>query len=92
MASCFVFEGPLSSHVINFVSKNTAMSLPLPLTLDFLSTMYEKVLSSYSTINTARSMLSSIVQLNINSSIPFGQLPIVRRFMKGLFELRPALP
>ena len=37
-------------------------------------------------------MLSSILQLNINSSIPFGQLPIVRRFMKGLFELRPALP
>ena len=53
--------------------------------------MYEKGLS-YSTINMARSMLSSILQLNVNSSIPFGQLPIVRRFMKGPFELRPALP
>ena len=67
------------------------LSPPLPLTLDFLSMLYEKGLS-YSTINTARSMLSSILQLNVNSSIPFGQLPIVRRFMKGLFELRPALP
>ena len=67
------------------------LSPPLPLTLDFLSMLYEKGLS-YSTINTARSMLSSILQLNVNSSIPFGQLPIVRRFMKGLFGLRPALP
>ena len=64
---------------------------PLPLTLDFLSMLYEKGLS-YNTINTARSMLSSILQLNVNSSVPFGQLPIVRRFMKGLFELRPVLP
>lgn len=64
---------------------------PLPLTLDFLSMLYEKGLS-YSTINTATSMLSSILQLNVNSSIPFGQLPIVPRFMKGLFKLRPALP
>ena len=63
------------------------LSPPLPVTLDFLSMMYEKGLS-YSTINTARSMLSSILQLNAISSIPFGQLPIVRRFMKGLFELR----
>ena len=53
--------------------------------------LYEKGLS-YSTINTATSMLSSILQLNVNSSIPFGQLPIVPRFMKGLFKLRPALP
>ena len=53
--------------------------------------LYEKGLS-YSTINTATSMLSSILQLNVNSSIPFGQLRIVPRFMKGLFKLRPALP
>ena len=37
-------------------------------------------------------MLSSILQLKVNSSIPFGQLRIVRRFRKGLFKLRPALP
>ena len=59
--------------------------------LDFLSMLYERG-SSYSTINTARSMLSSILQLNSNLSVQFGQLPIVKRFMKGIFELRPALP
>ena len=59
--------------------------------VDFLSMLYEKGFS-YSTVNTARSMLSSILQLNVNSSLPFGQLPIVKRFMKGIFELRPALP
>ena len=59
--------------------------------VDFLSMLYEKGFS-YSTVNTARSMLSSILQLNINSSLPFGQLPIVKHFMKGIFELRPALP
>lgn len=67
------------------------LSPSLPIALDFLSMLYEKG-SSYSAINTARSMLSSILQLDINSSTPFGQLPIVRRFMKGVFELRPALP
>lgn len=64
---------------------------PMPLTLDYLSMLYEEGLS-YSAINTDRSMLSSILQLNSHSSISFGRLLIVRRFMKGLFELRPALP
>ena len=43
-------------------------------------------------MNTARSMLSSVLQLNINSSLPVGQLPIVKRFMKGIYELCPSLP
>ena len=58
---------------------------------DFLYMLYERG-SSYSTINTARNMLSFILQLNSNLSIPFGQLPVVKLFMKGIFELRPALP
>ena len=37
-------------------------------------------------------MLSFILQFNSNSSISFGQLPVVKRFMKGIFEPRPALP
>jgi len=36
--------------------------------------------------------VSWILQLNSNLSVPFGQLPIVKRFMKGIFELHPALP
>ena len=47
---------------------------------------------SYSTVNTAKSMLSSILQLNINSLLPVGQLPTLKRFMKGIYELRPSLP
>lgn len=43
-------------------------------------------------VNTARSMLSSVLQLNNNSLLPVGQLPIVKRFMKGIYVLRPSLP
>ena len=67
------------------------LSLPIPMAVDFLSMLYERG-SSYRTINTARSMLSSILQLNSNLSIPFGQLPVVKRFMKGIFERRLTLP
>ena len=71
--------------------KCNVRSPDLPVVLDFLSMLHENGLS-YSTVNTARSMLSSILQLNINSSLPVGQLPIVKRFMKGIYELRPSLP
>lgn len=46
---------------------------------------------SYSTVNTARSMLYSVLQLNINSSLPVGQLPIVKRLIQGIYELRLSL-
>ena len=71
--------------------KCSVLSPDLPVGLDFLSMLHESGLS-YSTVNTARSMLSSVRQLNINSSLPVGQLPIVKRFMKGIYELRPSLP
>jgi len=37
-------------------------------------------------------MLSSVLQLNIDSLLPVGQFPIVKRFMKGIYVLRPSLP
>ena len=55
----------------------------------FLSDLFHSGLS-YSYINTARSVLSSLLQLD--GHIPFGQLPIVKRFMKGIFGKQPALP
>ena len=67
------------------------LSPPIPMAVDLLSMLYERG-SSYSTINTALSMLSFILQFNSNLSIPFGQLPVVKRFMKGIFVPRPALP
>ena len=63
---------------------------PLPQALDFLSFLFDSGLS-YSSINSARCALSTILQLS-DSDVTFGQLPIVKRFMKGIFELRPALP
>jgi hypothetical protein len=42
-------------------------------------------------INTARSALSALLHRKDNT-IPFGQLPLVKRFMKGIFELRPSFP
>ena len=69
--------------------KCNVLSPDLPEVLDFLTMLYENDLS-YSTVNTA--MVSSILQLNVNSSLPIGQLPIVKRFMKGIYELRPSLP
>ena len=71
--------------------KCNVLSPDLPVVLDFLSILHENGLS-YSTVNTAKSMLSSIPELNINSSLPVGQLPIMKRFMKGIYEHRPSLP
>ena len=65
------------------------ISPPLPLAMSFLSELFQSGLS-YSYINTARSTLSSL--LIYEGNLPFGQLPIVKRFIKGVFEARPALP
>ena len=74
-----------------FCEKNNCdvISTPVPLATSFLSELFHSGLS-YSYINTAGSALSSL--LHFDSPIAFGQLPIVKRFMKGVFEKRPALP
>ena len=38
----------------------------------------------------ARSAISSMIRPLENKT--FGQIPIVKRFMKGVFELRPTFP
>lgn len=55
--------------------------------LDFLSELYENG-SSYSAINTARSSLSAIGI--IIDGFAVGSHPLVIRFMKGVYNLRPA--
>ena len=57
--------------------------------LDFLAGLYDKHLS-YSTLNTARSALSSILHMNTCSN--FGSHPLTVRFMKGVFEKRTPHP
>ena len=44
----------------------------------------------YSAINTARSALSSILTLQDHHTL--GEHPLVTRFLKGIFELKPSLP
>ena len=56
--------------------------------LDFLTNLYKSGLS-YSALNTARSSLSCI--LNIDGK-PVGEHPLVTRFLRGTFNLRPAIP
>ena len=57
--------------------------------INFLAELYDSGIG-YSAINTARSAVSSIVTLPNNSS--FGSHPMVCRFLKGVFELKPSLP
>ena len=56
--------------------------------LYFLSKLFSDG-HSYSQINTASSALSSIITIN---KVPCGKHPDVKRFMKGIFELRPTFP
>ncbi|CAH1255216.1 TPR [Branchiostoma lanceolatum] len=66
---------------------NTAS--PLREVLEFLLSLYEKGLQ-YRTLNVYRSAIST-THLPVEGQ-PLGQHPLVKRFLKGVFELRPALP
>lgn len=57
--------------------------------MDFLTSLYESG-SGYSAINTARSALSAIGIVKDGFSI--GSHPVVIRYMKGIFNLRPTAP
>ena len=61
--------------------------------LNFFVELYDDGLG-YSAINTARSALSNIVTIdNVdNQNITIGHHPLICRFIKGVFESRPALP
>ena len=57
--------------------------------IEFLTSLFNSGLS-YSAINTARSALSAVMAITDNVS--FGEQPLVCRFIKGVFQLKPALP
>ena len=61
------------------------LTSPISTAIDFLAHLYDQGYS-YSSINTARSALSSLLQ----TDPPFGQQALVKRFMKGIFELKPS--
>ena len=62
---------------------------PIQEGINFLAELFATGIG-YSCINTARSALSSIITLPGGQS--FGHHSLVTRFLKGVFELRPALP
>ena len=57
--------------------------------LDFLTETFDNGTNGYSCVNTARSALSTIIYID---GVPVGQHNIVRKFMKGIFNMKPALP
>ena len=56
--------------------------------LEYLTELFHSGLS-YSSLNTARSALSAII--NVQGK-PVGEHPYVVRFLKGVFNLRPSMP
>jgi len=58
--------------------------------IEFLTCLFHESNVRYSAINTARSALSLII--DPVSGLSFGSQPLVRRFMTGIFKLKPALP
>ena len=57
--------------------------------IDFLVTKYKHGLT-YSSLNTARSALSTVILMPNGNT--FENHPLVTRLMKGVFESRPTLP
>ena len=63
----------------------------ITMAVEFLTELYDLGLG-YSSINTARCALSAILECPSSSNSTFGQSVDVKRFMKGIFQSRPALP
>ena len=61
----------------------------LSVVINFLTTLYDRGLG-YSTVNTAKSAISTVTQLP--GDMPIGQHPAVIRYMKGIFTRHPSLP
>ena len=56
--------------------------------IEFLTTLFHAGLG-YSSLNTARSALSTYICCE---GVSIGAHPFIKKFMKGVFQLRPALP
>ena len=59
--------------------------------LNFLIKLYHTGIG-HSALNTARSAVSALCSTNDGVHVPLGTHPLVRRFMKGVFNLRPTKP
>ena len=87
-------EKRYNSHVESFVKfcrerYTDPIQATTEMRIEFLSE-HLKTRVGYSSVNSTRSALSSIIKPVGN--VPFGKLPLVCRFLKGFFNIRPALP
>ena len=57
--------------------------------LKFLTEVFKRG-SSYSVLNSVRSALSTVFP--VKNGLTFGKSPLVSKFLKGVFNLRPSLP
>ena len=64
------------------------ISTPLDQPIEFLTKISECGVG-YPSLGTARSALSAVITMN--NGISFGKFRLVQHFMKGIFNLRPAL-
>ena len=87
-------EKRYNSHVERFVKfcrerYTDPIQATTEMGIEFL-TEYFKTGVGYSSVSSARSALLSIIKPVCN--VPFGKSPLVCRFLKGIFNIRPALP
>ena len=87
-------EKRYNSHVDRFVKfcrerYTDPIQATTEMGIEFL-TEYFKTGVGYSSVNSAPSALPSIKKPVCN--VPFGKSPLVCRFLKGVFNIRPALP
>ena len=59
--------------------------------LNFIHDLHKQGLS-YSTLNTARSALSAFITLETSDVNVVGAHPLITRYMKGIFNLKPPIP
>ena len=83
-----------NSHVKRFVKfcrerYSDPVQVITEIGIEFL-TKYFKTGVGYSSVNSTRSAFSSIIKPVCN--VPFGKSPLVSRLLKGVFNIRPALP
>ena len=70
-------------------NKVSPVEPPVEIILVFLTSLVREV-KTFSQICMARSALSSVI--NQQQNVSFGNIPIVKRYMKGIFENNPILP
>ena len=57
---------------------------------EFLTYYFKEFKVDYSSVNTARSALSAVIPPF--NGVSFGNQPLIKRLLKGVFKLRPTLP